>query len=123
MATKARAVQVPGEPAQDLPTTTEAAAQDLPSAAPADADEGAGEPTAADHVNEEVAALRAELEAERIARLEAEQRAAMAAEKAAAAAISVAPAASVVAKGAPAAQTPQLTATGWVDRQPGHDDV
>ena len=110
---KARTVQVPGEPAQELPTTTEAAAQELPSAAPADADEGAGEPTAADHVNEEVAALRAQLEAERLANIEAQQRAAAAEAKAAAAAISVAPAPAPVVAGRPG-QTPQLTDRGWV---------
>lgn len=107
MATKARAVQVPGEPAQELQTPTEQAPQIVE-------DEGVGEPNARAEVNEEVAALRAQLEGERIARLEAEQRAASAVEQAKAAAKTVAPAAPVAAQVGNAAQTPQLTATGWV---------
>lgn len=113
MATKARAVQVPGEPAQEQAPTVE----DTQTATPepelesdAPVDEGVGEPTAADHVNEEVAILRAQLEAERLARLEAEQRAAVAAQQAQVAK-AVAPAVSAsVAPG----KTAQLSPHGWV---------
>jgi hypothetical protein len=69
----ARAVQVPGEP------SIEAQAPIVDADASVDAvDDGAREPNAPAEVNDEVAQLRAQLEAERIARIEAEQRAAQA---------------------------------------------
>lgn len=112
MATKARAVQVPGEPTQELPP-------------PADGDEArpvldagivsdqvdALHGQQASEVNEEVAALRAKLEAAQIAHVEAEQRAAAAEAKAAAAAISApAPVTTVASKSG----GPHLSAGGWV---------
>lgn len=118
MATKARAVQVPGEPTQDLPP-------------PADGDESRPVLDAdavaqqvdvlhaqqAAEVNQEVAALRAQLEAAQIAHVEAEQRAAIAEEKAQAALASAAAASPAVAAPAvtgKATPTPKLTAAGWV---------
>lgn len=98
MAKTARAVQVPGEPTQELPTTEPT--QELPSGA-----EGEAEQPLVD----EVAALRAQLEAERLARIEAEQRAAAAAESAPKRAAPVA-----VVKTSAGHPTPQLTAGGWV---------
>lgn len=100
MAKTARAVQVPGEPTQELPATEPT--QELPGAA---AEGEAGQPLV-----DEVAALRAQLEAERLARIEAEQRAAAVAAE------------SVPKRAAPAAvvktsaghPTPQLTEGGWV---------
>lgn len=114
MAKTARAVQVPGEPTQELPPT-EDTTQELPTGS----DDGAGdagEPNAPAEVNSEVAALRAQLEAAQIAHVEAEQRAAIAEEKARAAAAQAAKATAVVpaATQGKAAATPQLTSTGWV---------
>ena len=112
MAKTARAVQVPGEPTQDMPPT-EDTTQDLPTGS----DDGAGdvgEPNAPAEVNSEVAALRAQLEAAQIAHVEAEQRAAIAEEKARAAAQAAAPAVVPAATQGKAAATPQLTSTGWV---------
>ena len=113
MAKTARAVQVPGEPTQDLPPT-EDTTQELSTGS--DTGEGdAGEPNAPAEVNSEVAALRAQLEAAQIAHVEAEQRAAIAEEKARAAAQAAAvPAVVPAAAQGKAAPTPQLTATGWV---------
>ena len=98
MAKTARAVQLPGEPTQGLPTTEPT--QELPSGA-----EGEAEQPLVD----EVAALRAQLEAERLARIEAEQRAAAAAESAPKRAAPVA-----VVKTSAGHPTPQLTEGGWV---------
>lgn len=99
MAKTARAVQVPGEPTQELPATEPT--QELPAGAEGEA----GQPLV-----DEVAALRAQLEAERLARIEAEQRAAaVAAESAPKRA---APAA--VVKTSAGHPTPQLTEGGWV---------
>jgi len=99
MAKTARAVQVPGEPTQELPATEPT--QELPAGAEGEA----GQPLV-----DEVADLRAQLEAERLARIEAEQRAAAVAAE------------SVPKRAAPAAvvktsaghPTPQLTEGGWV---------
>lgn len=119
MATKARAVQVPGEPAQEQAPATEGtqtlnevtgADPALEAGADLPADDGVGEPTAADHVNEEVAILRAQLEAERLARLEAEQRAAQA-EQQAEAAVAVTP---VVAAPVTPGKAAHLSKAGWV---------
>lgn len=119
MATKARAVQVPGKPAQEQAPTVEdtktsiestSAEPALEAEADLTTDDGVGEPTAADHVNEEVAILRAQLESERLARLEAEQRAAQA-EQQAEAAVAVAP---VVAAPVTPGKTAQLSKAGWV---------
>ena len=99
MAKTARAVQVPGEPTQELPTTEPT--QELQDAAA----EGEAEQPLVD----EVAALRAQLEAERLARIEAEQRAAAAAESAPKRAAPVA-----VVKTSAGHPTPQLTEGGWV---------
>lgn len=121
MAKTARAVQVPGEPTQDLPPT-EDTTQELPPAADGDESRPVLDADAvADQVdvlhaqqsaevNSEVAALRAQLEAERLARIEAEQRAAVAAESAAA----KRPAPAVVVKASAGHPTPQLTEGGWV---------
>lgn len=106
MAKTARAVQVPGEPTQELHATEPT--QEL-QAAVAEGDEARPVLDAA-AVSDEVAALRAQLEAERIARIEAEQRAAIAAEQAASAA-------PVVTSPAPAIssqQSAKLTGSGWV---------
>lgn len=108
MAKTARAVQVPGEPTQELPTTN--TTQELPTGAEGDE---ARPVLDADSVQSQVAALQAQLETERLARLEAEQRAAVATEQAAAAA-KAKPASVVPAQGKATAATPQLTATGWV---------
>ena len=99
MAKTARAVQVPGEPTQELPATEPT--QELQDAAA----EGEAVPPPGD----EVAALRAQLEAERLARIEAEQRAAAAAESAPKRAAPTA-----VVKTSAGHPTPQLTAGGWV---------
>ena len=104
MAKTARAVQVPGEPTQELPTTEPT--QELPSGAEGDE---AKPVLDADSVQAQVAALRAQLEAERLARIEAEQRAAAAAESAPKRAAPVA-----VVKTSAGHPTPQLTADGWV---------
>ena len=98
MAKTARAVQVPGEPTQELPATEPT--QELPGAA---AEGEAGQPLV-----DEVAALRAQLEAERLARIEAEQRSAKFAELEQA----KRPAAAV--KTSAGHATPQLTEGGWV---------
>lgn len=105
MAKTARAVQVPGEPTQELPATEPT--QELQAAAEGDE---ARPVLDAEAVSDEVAALRAQLEAERIARIEAEQRAAIAVEQAASAA-------PVVTSPAPAIssqQSAKLTGNGWV---------
>lgn len=99
MAKTARAVQVPGEPTQELPATEPP--QELQAAV---AEGEAGQPLA-----DEVAALRAQLEAERLARIEAEQRAAAVAAESVAA---KRPAA--VVKTSAGHPTPQLTEGGWV---------
>jgi hypothetical protein len=75
MAKAARAVQVPGEPAKVEEVATEQAQNDAAGTEQA-AEVQAPEPT------DEVAILRAQLEAERLARLEAEQRAAQAEQQA-----------------------------------------
>jgi len=108
MAKTARVVQVPGESTQELPTT-EDTTQELPTGR-AEGGGDAGEPNAPAEVNSEVAALRAQLEAERLARIEAEQRAAVAAEAAAA----KRPAPAAVVKASAGHPTPQLTESGWV---------
>lgn len=99
MAKTARAVQVPGEPTQELPATEPT--QELQAAA----SEGEAVPPLVD----EVAALRAQLEAERLARIEAEQRAAAVAAENVAAKRPVA-----VVKTSAGHPTPQLTEGGWV---------
>lgn len=102
MANKPRAIQVPGEPAQVEEVATEQAQNDA--AETEQAVEGQSpEPT------DEVAILRAQLEAERLARLEAEQRAAQAEQQAEVAAVS-APAAAPATPG----KTAQLSKAGWV---------
>lgn len=104
MAKQARAVQVPGEPTQELPTTEPT--QELPSGAEGDE---AKPVLDADSVQAQVADLRAQLETVRLARLEAEQRAAaVAAENVAA----KRPA--TVVKTSAGHPTPQLTEGGWV---------
>ena len=106
MATKSpRTIQVPGEPA-----TAEAQAPIV-----GDAEQGQPQGDGADMVSDEVTQLRAQLEAERLARIEAEQRAAQAQAQAAGAARVVdepkeaAPVSPVV-----AGQTAKLHAGGWV---------
>lgn len=105
MAKTARAVQVPGEPTQELPATEPA--QELQ-----DAVHGVEARPVLDAaaVSDEVAALRAQLEAERIARIEAEQRAAIAVEQAA----SAAPVVTTAAPSISSQQSAKLTGAGWV---------
>lgn len=104
MAKTARAVQVPGEPTQELPATEPT--QELEDAA-AEGDEARPVLDAA-AVSDEVAALRAQLEAERLARIEAEQRSAKFAE------LEQAKRPISVAKTSAGHPTPQLTEGGWV---------
>lgn len=104
MAKTARAVQVPGEPTQELPATEPT--QELPAGAEGDEARPVLDAAA---VSDEVAALRAQLEAERLARIEAEQRAAAVASDSVAA---KRPAA--VVKTSAGHPTPQLTEGGWV---------
>lgn len=97
MAKTARAVQVPGEPTQELPATEPT--QELLAGAEGEA----GQPLV-----DEVAALRAQLEAERLARIEAEQRSAKFAE------LEQAKRPAAVVKTSAGHPTPQLTEGGWV---------
>ena len=102
MAKAARAVQVPGEPAKVEEVATEQAQNDA-----AETDQAAeGQ---APELADEVAILRAQLEAERLARLEAEQRAAQAEQQAEVAAVA-APAAATVTPG----KSAHLSKAGWV---------
>jgi hypothetical protein len=73
-----RAVQVPGEPTAEAQTPIETVEPVVEAAADEPVADEVGEPNAPAEVNDEVAQLRAQLEAERIARIEAEQRAAQA---------------------------------------------
>lgn len=103
MAKTARAVQVPGEPTQELPATEPT--QELQAAAEGDEARPVLDAAA---VSDEVASLRAQLEAERLARIEAEQRAAKVAE------LEQVKRPAAVAKTSAGHPTPQLTEGGWV---------
>lgn len=72
-----RAVQVPGEPVAEAQAPIETV-EPVADVVDEPVTEDVGEPNAPADVNAEVAALRQQLEDERIARIEAEQRAAQA---------------------------------------------
>jgi len=129
----ARAVQVPGEPTQEQATTetVDTSTQEQATGETVDTstqeqatgagvvDDGAPEPNAAAETDNEVAQLRAQLEAERIARIEAEQRAAQAQAQAQAATsgadrvVQADPTPEPVATLQPG-QSAKLTGSGWV---------